>query len=341
MTPVRVGPFDDADHSAALAAAGLKVSQGGLKELLNWGGGHPPLCLEIINQLATVGSQEADNNAVTAAAQQAIVVIDDLLSKLWDDCDASSKDVYCMLTERNELASDGIGKDEVNCLLARGFAIRAGNKLKPSCRILQTHVRQAMPDTGSVKRLFGTWDNYRTEIRNILELRLNQIRPIVSTRLHNLVRSSIQQIPAEPDLALSALSHIEDQALDIIWTNEFGTSMKIPQDTISYWTKLARDNDRLIKGMMAQDNWIVPSSRSDQVGLLQYLTGSRNGFDSKSNAVSKDTYVLINAIHSFRNRNQHADGEQMHVGVAVAAIMTCLELLGCLARELAGDPNAC
>ena len=87
--------------------------------------------------------------------------------------------------------------------------------------------------------------------------------------------------------------------------------------------------------MMADDDWrILAMERWDQIRCLQLLTGSTKGFDSKANRISKDTYVLLNAIHSYRNRNQHAEGQQMHVGVAVAAVMTCLEMLSCLAREL-------
>jgi len=40
---------------------------------------------------------------------------------------------------------------------------------------------------------------------------------------------------------------------------------------------------------------------------------------------------------AFRNRSQHVGGQSIHLGVAVSAIMLCIELLGCLARELHGD----
>ena len=71
---------------------------------------------------------------------------------------------------------------------------------------------------------------------------------------------------------------------------------------------------------------------------MQLLTGSTKDFESKAKAVSKDSYVLLNAIHCFRNRNQHGEGQEIHLGVAVAAIMTCLELLACLERELRDEP---
>ncbi|HET6425484.1 MAG TPA: hypothetical protein VFG20_17480 [Planctomycetaceae bacterium] len=159
--------------------------------------------------------------------------------------------------------------------------------------------------------------------------------PIVSGRLHRAVGRSLEDIPDFPDDCLNNLTSIEEQALDLIWEQEFGQSKQVPADVVAYWTVPPRDRDKLVAGMMNTNSWGVPSSRGDQVRLLQILTGSAIGFDSKAKRVSKDTYVLVNAIHSFRNRNQHADGQTMHEGVAVAAMMTCAELLGCLAREFA------
>jgi len=87
-------------------------------------------------------------------------------------------------------------------------------------------------------------------------------------------------------------------------------------------------------GTYELDEWKVPRSRKKQINLLQLLTGSLEGeFESKAKAVSKDIYVLMTVIHRFRNRNQHADGQEMPAGVAVAAILACIELLECLSRE--------
>jgi hypothetical protein len=61
---------------------------------------------------------------------------------------------------------------------------------------------------------------------------------------------------------------------------------------------------------------------------------SHRNFDSKAKATSKDTYVLIDVVHNFLNRGQHPDGQFIHLGVAVATVMTCLELLACLEHEM-------
>ena len=86
--------------------------------------------------------------------------------------------------------------------------------------------------------------------------------------------------------------------------------------------------------MMEGGSIAVPPDRPKQLGLLQVLTGSTMHVDAKAKHVSKDAYVLLNAIHQFRNRSEHADGQVIDVGVAVSALLLCIELLGCLSREL-------
>jgi hypothetical protein len=171
-------------------------------------------------------------------------------------------------------------------------------------------------------------------MRSLLERRLAHINRF-DDRLHHLVARSIEDIPEFPDDCLNNLTGIEERALDLIWLREFGSDRTIPKEIIVYWTTGPRDQNKFIKVMIQKNSWDVPSERGPQLGLLQLLTGSMFGFESKAKVTSKDTYVLVNAIHSFRNRSEHPEGEKIRVGVAVAAIMACLELLSCLDRELA------
>ena len=99
-------------------------------------------------------------------------------------------------------------------------------------------------------------------------------------------------------------------------------------------TEYPRNGHKLIDNMIQSNCWYVPTDPLDQIRLMGLLTGSRRNFDSKAKATSKDTYVFIDVVHNFPNRAQHPDGQSIHLGVAVAAIMTCLELLACLEREM-------
>jgi hypothetical protein len=110
--------------------------------------------------------------------------------------------------------------------------------------------------------------------------------------------------------------------------------MELPPEVVSYWTESPRDRNKFVREMMDRDCWEAPRERGAQLALLQLLTGSHQEFPKAlARYASKDTYVLLNAIHSFRNRSQHAGGQEIELGVAVAALMLCIELLGCLARE--------
>ena len=88
-----------------------------------------------------------------------------------------------------------------------------------------------------------------------------------------------------------------------------------------------------ISAIMPSNNWRISGNPLNQIRLLGLLTGCHRDFDAKATFTTKDTDVLIDAIHNFRNRSQHPDGQSIHLGVAVAAIMSCLELLACLDRE--------
>jgi len=250
----------------------------------------------------------------------------------WQDCPAGAKDLYIHLIDGGDLLFTKAERYEAACLIEKCFAKKTGNKLAASCRMLQEHIQGAKPNTGSMARLFGSWDDYRANIRSLLERRLAHISRFDS-RLYRLIERAIDDIPDYLDDCLSNLTGIRDCALKLIWQREFGAGMCVPQDIVSYWTEYPRNGHKLIDSMMRSNCWDVPTNPLDQIRLLGLLTGSYQNFDIKAKATSKDIYVLIDAIHNFRNRSQHPDGQLIHLGVAVTAIMACLELLACLERE--------
>lgn len=333
VNPARVGPFDEMDMEHALTSASLTTNQGGKKELGNWTGGHPVLLLSLLNSFVELGEGAITNDRVNGAVGAVAAELSDFLEKLWNECSATTKSAYHLIIENNGFDKDRIGKEETRYLLARGFAVRDGSQIKPSCRMFEQHVRGAKPDTGTLDRLFGTWQAYRNEIRSLLELRMKQIR-VVHARLHKLVNQCLSDIPDYPDDCLNNLTRIEELALDLIWQHEFGGTQSIPGDLVAYWTRHPRDSDKIIKRRMDDNDWMLSRDRLKQLVILQRLTGSAPDFAPKAKSVSKDTYVLLNAIHQFRNRTEHADGQPIHEGVAASAVLLCIELLSCLEREL-------
>lgn len=333
VNPVGVGAFDASDLDHALTCASLSMSQGGKKELRNWSGGHPVLALSILNSLMSSGRSELTNDHVNSAAEAVASELSVYLEMLWNECSATTKSAFYSIVESDGIDQDHIGGKEAQFLLARGFAVRDGAKIRPSCRLFTQHARSSKPDTTTLDRMFGSWDAYRKEIRSILDLRIKQVRT-VNARLHRLVTRCLDDIPDYPNDCLNNLTSIEEIALDTIWQHEFGSDAMVPRSVISHWTQPPRDTDNIIKPMMDADDWRLPRDRFKQLALLQRLTGSKANFDAQAKSVSKDTYVLLNAVHQFRNRTEHADGQPIHEGVAVSAVLLCIELLSCLEREL-------
>lgn len=335
MSPVRIDAFDQEDREAIIDVLSAHSFQPGAKtELVNWSAGLPPLFLGVLNQIvADIPSGQVDNEAVNRGARKTLEHLSDVIGAVWQDCPAGAKDLYIRLVDRGEDQFAEAGRDERNCLIEKAFARQVGNKLTVSCRMLQEHVQGKGMDSGSMARLFGSWDDYQINIRNLLERRLAHTSRF-DERLYRLVERAIDDIPGYPDDCLNNLTGIRDCALNLIWQREFGVGMSVPREVVTYWTAGPRTGNRLVQQMMQANCWDVPTDPLNQIRLLGLLTGSSRNFDAKAKATSKDTYVLIDAIHNFRNRAQHPDGQAIHLGVAVAAIMSCLELLSCLEREL-------
>ncbi|WP_291323489.1 hypothetical protein [Desulfonatronospira sp.] len=331
----RVGVFEEKDIEEIIKVkAGLQLSAGARSELMNWTSGFPPLFLGLLNNILDAHDQgEVDNDAVNQAAGNACDKYSAILSRMWDDCTPSAQDLYVYLNKSGMTPVSEAGKSESRELVEKGFAREAGSKLFPGCRMLREYVRQEEPDIGSMARLFGSWESYRKNIRDLLQRRLSHI-PRFDDRLFRLVEMAIKDIPEYPDYCLNNLTGIRDRALHLIWEREFGEGKKVPVEVVRYWTINPRSEHGMVKGMMNSDCWDVPADPLDQIRLLSLLTGSYRNFEARAKSVSKDSYVLIDAVHTFRNRAQHPDGQSIRVGVAAAALMACIELLACLEREI-------
>jgi hypothetical protein len=334
---VQVGPLDDTDVSAILEAVPeLVFDRGAITELRNWSGFNPPLLLSLINRVRA----DKEQGAVRSDdVNQAAVAIDDtttpILKDLWSDCSIQAQDLFRELSGKKSRPLKELFSEHLYELNSKGFAIREGEKVRPSCRLLDRFVSKTEDDAGIIGRIAGTPEAYRENIREILARRLNQIDRY-DDRLFRLIERSLEDIPDYPDQCLNSLTGIRDRVLELIWDAECGDDRRIPQEIVDYWSAdPKRMDDRLLLRMRDTKDWTIPrSDPTSQLRLLQCLTGSTQGFESRARAANKDLYVLLNAVHGYRNRNQHADGEEIHLGVAVSAIMTSIELTVILAERV-------
>lgn len=339
---VRVGLFDEDDLLAFVTATNVPaIDASGLAEVRNWSGMIPVLVTALLNRvIVDVPSGRVTNEHVNKVAKQSDEQLTDILDFIYSDLSAPAADLFRHLMHDGNFPFASASKTERSQLIEMGLAKLTDSKLEACCRLLVQHVSASGQSVGLLGRLFSSTEAYQANIREVLEWRIRQL-PRFDTRLFHLVEQGIEDIPAYPDDCLNNLTNIEDRALDLIWGNELEDGRRLPQEVINYWSsvhmKLVPTKQiRHVKVMFESgDNWTVPTDRPAQLSLLQLLTGSHAEYNMpKAKAATKDVYVLLNAIHSFRNRNQHADGQLVQLGVAIAAIMLCIELLNCLAKTI-------
>jgi hypothetical protein len=339
--PISLDAMSDDDVQAFSGKMpGYNFQPGVLKEVINWTGGVPPLTVYLFNRLAAGGNARSIFQAEIKGAAEPDEKLGDLLEMLWNDIPAAAADVYRDLAERGEVPFSNLPKTERATLLRAGLIQNHGGKASATCRIIQQHLLGEKQDSGALGRLFGSPETYAQNIRGILERRVAQIACFDESLFH-MVKRAIEDIPTHVDICLGNLSQIEERALDYIWKREADENGKLPSKVISEWTLKANHQEhRLVKEMRESDEsgdpraWVVPADRTKQLGLLQLLTGSHHIYTKPlASQASKDSYALLNAIHSFRNRTVHGDGRDIALGVAVSAVMLCIELLACLEKE--------
>lgn len=333
--PVRIGIFDDDDCSAALAGlAPIVIERSGRTELANWSAAYPPLYLAILNEAVAANPTSIDNEAINHAAELALERehVRHILSDMWDDCSAQAQDLYRHLVRERGILIGEVGASERTLLQERGFATSSGNRVILGCRLLARYLDSARPDGGSLARLFASWDDYRKHIRGVMELRLAQLYA-VDGRLKHLIERAIQDIPDHPDDCLANMRGIADRALDMVWDRELGKPARVPKEWFEEWKYNGE------RGPENDWNGQFPSRRGHQIRLLQLMTGTERTA-AKARHVSKSTFVLLSTVQRLGDFGQHLEGVSVDPGTAVAALMSCVELSACLARELVGRGTA-
>ena len=329
-----VEPLGETDIDALLGIARLELSNGGKTEIANWTGGHPKLLLELLNRLAGGDySSPVANDSVVAAANGMIQDVRRWLRAIWVECPQEAQEAYQALVRNGEMTIQAIGSNAKDALRARGFAHVHRNKARPRCHLMREYLNSTSGDSGSLARLFNAPDDYRSNIGEVLRIRLEQIRAF-DNDLQRWVGQSILGIPDHPGDCLTNLTDIRDRSLDLVMKHEFGSNREVPADLVEYWKDKCPAYNKAVSTLIGQKSLLVPNDRAIQLGVLQLLTGGGPGLESKARLVSKDTYEMISAIHGLRNRKEHADGQLVCESVAVATIMMCLALLERLAEEL-------
>jgi len=241
------------------------------------------------------------------------------------DCPPTSRDLYRHVLSSGGIQADQVAKSDLAALLEKGFVIKSGNRVTSRCKFAMQYLEGISADTSGIARMFGSPDAYRANIRSVLERRLEQLAGLDPILKHFLKRA-IDDIPDHPESCLTNIRGIVDKSLELIWRAELGKEKRIPSDWFKQWK---------LKGEVGFEKWNeqFPSRRGHQMQLLRLMTGGENS-PPVARFISRKTAVLANAAQTFGDFGQHQDGSDVDLGVAHAAIVTCIELAECLLRDL-------
>jgi hypothetical protein len=327
--PVRVGCFDENDLSSVLATLpDHQLSAGARTELLNASNGFPILTLGILNEVSSTSAGGVISpDLMRAAGDSAFTALRDTLDALWIDCPPSSQDLLRRVVDEESVARAGIATADVETLTDRGFVHSAANKLQRPCRLLGRYLEEQPQEGNALMRLFGTADSYQKNMKRVLERRIAQLDGVDSTLKRYLERGA-EDLPDHPNLFLSNVRGIVNQAFELMWNAEI-PGKRIPSDWMSIW-KYNRE-----RGV---EDWQTTFPQGvHRVRLLNLMTGTDKSLKC-AKFVTTGTYVLTNAAHAIGDFGQHQEGAPVDPGMAYAALNVCVELAAALTRELPGGP---
>ncbi len=332
-TKIYVGCFEEIDLTAVLAAIpDWQLDAGAKTELWNASNGFPVLTLEILNSLANTGATgRISPDAMKAASDSAFPILHDKLDALWVGCPPSSQDLFRRVLDEEVVSRAGITASDADTLSERGFVHSTADKLQRPSRLLGRYLSEQANEGTAIQRLFGTADAYQKNLKAVLERRISQIGGIDPTLKRYLERGA-EDLPEHPKIFLSSVQGILEQALTQIWKaecwNDVAGKPKVPTEWFLEWERnLGKDKAKI-------DDW---KSRFPEGGvrlrLLDLMTGTQNT-DRLARFVTKNTYVLANAVQGFRDYGVHPKAAEIDVGTAYAALHVCIELAAALTREL-------
>ncbi|GGO77632.1 hypothetical protein GCM10011348_07630 [Marinobacterium nitratireducens] len=324
-TRVPIGCFDEDDLAAILEELpDMQFSIGAKTELSNAGNGFPVITLGVLNALCETGTSGiVSPEDMKVACSSAFPSLNDAVDALWIDCSSSSQDLLMRVLEEKSVPRTGIPSADAETLIERGFVRYEANKLQRVSRILCTYLEEQPHDGNALVRLFGTADSYKKNLNGVLERRIGQLNNIDPT-LQRFLERCTDDLPDHPDVFLTNIRGIVNQAFELIWKAEL-PDRRIPSGWMAIWKQ---NRERGV------DDWETTFPQGiRRVRLLNLMTGTDKSVPC-ANHVSKETYILMNAVHVFGDFGQHQEGTPIDHGTAYAALHLCVELAATLAREL-------
>jgi len=329
--PLVVGPFAEADWRDLHANCGFNLDASAQKELVNWTGGHPDLVDAVLVQLRELVRGGAVSKAeVDGAAEKLTAKAAARIDALWMDCPEETRGDIAQLI-RGDVSATDIPAERLRYLVARGIATESGRKVRLANRFVERIAGARKNDVSGARKLFEKPDDFATNIRTVLELRLSQVNG-GDAELLKLIRRALRHLPDEPDATLGGARDILDRALKLVWKAE-APAGKVPQEWIEHWKHIEAANGRAIKATADYTrNPGIPEERGLQCALVRLATGQQR-ISAAAKKVSKATYVALEHMNQVGDLKNHSTVDPT-VTMAAAFCMTAIELCELLIRDL-------
>jgi hypothetical protein len=287
------------------------------------------IMLEILNILLQAGCPTPIRpEAMRAAIDNAFPGLRDKIDALWADCPPSCQDLLRRVVEEGALPYTTPNAD-ADALIERGFLHHAANKLQRPSRLLAKYLQEQPNEGNALARLFGRNSDYQQQFKGVLERRIAHISGL-DPALKRYLQRGVEDLPDHPSVFLGNAHGILEQSLTLIWKAECwhaeANKPHIPSGWISIWRR---------NGEKYPDEYLTRFPEGGQrLRLLDLMTGTQKT-DRVARFITKNTYVLANAVQGFRDFGVHPKGAEIDLGTAYAALHVCIELAAAITSELA------
>ena len=195
---------------------------------------------------------------------------------------------------------------------------------------MQRYAEQQEAAIANLKRLFGSSAGFETNIRSVLEMRLEQVAtPRTDRLLRDFVNRAVRDLDESPELAVNVVRGIATRALALVWEAELPPDQTLPSDWLHAWKyaglkNIPDDRDKLPRGYGAQCN------------VLRLVTGTEK-VRRQSTYVTKTTYLLIDHLQSVGDFGQHRvdfPEAEVTVGFSASIVLAAIALVESLTADL-------
>ena len=299
---------------------------GAVTEFLNCTGGIPILaasfCARIWDKAddgASISNDDINGFAVGFADDK-----QDVIRDLWEDCSAIEKDVLKHLADKRLLSVNDVKHETVLNLKNRGFIFEKSGKLR-ICRTVEDFINNHQPQTGDLRRAFGTPEDFKQNIKELIEIRFEQtveIDDVLKSHLH----FAVQKLP-QPAVFVDQIRALVNRAFGLIWSRELPNG-RIPTDWTDGWKLPDSEGNRPERN---PPEGFAPTRGGQQCHLLNLMTDNRK---TGTTRVSRATYFMLDYLQNVGDFGQHLNTQVVPDGFAYTACLTAIEMCDQLTKEL-------